>query len=196
MKQKQQLWSEIEKLKLQVLVRQNTHNLRVNWINISQQLQNRSCTQCKFQYRNVLHKQLQKVNYKWTQEQLLKFHILAIAYGNKWTYIQQNYFPELKPKQLREAYENTLFMQQQYMQIIQRYDENRILKPKEIQFLHQSLDLILFVKHQLQIGEDQKVSYLRKLVDDKLQVTQEYFQFLEVQEDKVRQILGLKQLQQ
>ncbi|CAL6083903.1 Myb-like_DNA-binding domain-containing protein [Hexamita inflata] len=195
MKQKQQLWSESEKQKLQVLVQQNIRNSRVDWIKISQQLQYRSCTQCKFQYRNVLHKELQRVNYKWTQEQLLKFHILAIDYGNKWTYIQQNYFPELKPKQLREAYENTLFMQQQYMQIIQRYEENQILKPKEIQILHQSLNQILFVKQQLQ-DEDQKVSYLRKLVDNKLQVTQEYFQFLDAEEDKVRQILGLKQLQQ
>ncbi|CAL6083887.1 Myb-like_DNA-binding domain-containing protein [Hexamita inflata] len=163
MKQKQQLWSESEKQKLQVLVQQNIRNSRVDWIKISQQLQYRSCTQCKFQYRNVLHKELQKVNYKWMQEQLLKFHILAIAYGNKWTYIQQNYFPELKPKQLREAYENTLFMQQQYMQIIQRYEENQILKPKEIQFLHQSLNQILFVKklHQLLVSQ---VHMLQKML--------------------------------
>ncbi|CAL6012703.1 Putative_reverse transcriptase/endonuclease [Hexamita inflata] len=52
MKQTQQQWSESEKQQLQVLVLQNTRNSRVDWIQISQQLQNRSCTQCKFQYQN------------------------------------------------------------------------------------------------------------------------------------------------
>ncbi|CAL6091671.1 Myb-like_DNA-binding domain-containing protein [Hexamita inflata] len=102
---RQQHWSESEKNLLNDLVCKYKQNSRVNWQIVSSCLQGRTPSQCKMQYRGVLNKNMEKINFEWTDDKLIELEIIVMLYGTKWKFIQQNYFPYLKTIQLQLRYQ-------------------------------------------------------------------------------------------
>ncbi|CAL6088924.1 Myb-like_DNA-binding domain-containing protein [Hexamita inflata] len=140
-----QFWSESEKVKLSELILLNTAHSRTNWKLVASQLQNRTPTQCKLQYRNVLcQTKLEKVNFEWTDEKSIEFEMLFMIYGNKWSFIQQNYYPELKPEQLQLKYQYLKGRQAEYNALKSKISNNEQLTDKEVQ-------LCKFVLHRIKL---------------------------------------------
>ncbi|CAL5973967.1 Myb-like_DNA-binding domain-containing protein [Hexamita inflata] len=149
------IWSLSEKQQLVELVKQYDSTSRINWQNISKYFENRSPQQCKLQYRNVLATQLNKVNFEWSEEEHVKFELLFCIYGNKWTFIQQNYFPYLKPEQLQLKYQLLKIHTKQYFQIING-DLNKQLTVQEMKLVQIGLRRITAVQEKLQIFKENK----------------------------------------
>ncbi|CAL6046047.1 Myb-like_DNA-binding domain-containing protein [Hexamita inflata] len=150
-----QFWSESEKVKLSELILLNTAHSRTNWKLVASQLQNRTPTQCKLQYRNVLcQTKLEKVNFEWTDEKSIEFEMLFMIYGNKWSFIQLNYYPELKPEQLQLKYQYLKGRQTEYNALKSKISNNEQLTDKEVQ-------LCKFVLHRIKLTR-QKLAELEQ----------------------------------
>ncbi|CAL5991174.1 Myb-like_DNA-binding domain-containing protein [Hexamita inflata] len=95
-----QQWQSSEKQLLCTLVAENTQNARVNWKNVASAFDNRTPTQCKLQFRNVLQT-CPRVNFVWSEQIEFELFVLVKFFGKKWTFLQQNYFSDLNPEQIR-----------------------------------------------------------------------------------------------
>ncbi|CAL5991350.1 Myb-like_DNA-binding domain-containing protein [Hexamita inflata] len=147
--QKQQ-WSELEKQRLFKLVKTYGNNQRVNWKSIATQFENRTSVQCKLQYRNVLiiDQKVDKRNFEWTDENHLNHTAIRNSFCSIWTFIQQNYFNQLKPQQLQLKYQQIKYQRQQFDQILLE-NEKRILSAQEIKLLKLGQRRIALVKQKL-----------------------------------------------
>ncbi|CAL5991288.1 Myb-like_DNA-binding domain-containing protein [Hexamita inflata] len=128
-------WSQQEKQILNKLVQTNSHNSRVDWVKVSAQLNNRTPTQCKLQYRHVLNKQPQRVNFEWSEEKEKELMMLIHAYGKKWKFLQKNYFPELNSEQLRLKFVQCHKLHQQYKEMFENIENGKELSEKEVKII-------------------------------------------------------------
>ncbi|CAL5978220.1 Myb-like_DNA-binding domain-containing protein [Hexamita inflata] len=141
-------WSDADKSKLSDLVSQYSLNNRVDWKLISLQFQDRTTTQCKLQYRHVLNKQAPKVNEIWTEEREKQLLALIHIYGKKWKFLQQNYFQELNPEQLRLKFNQRLNKHKEFKRILVD-DNGEQLNKKQIEAVKFALERIQHMKQQL-----------------------------------------------
>ncbi|CAL5992968.1 Myb-like_DNA-binding domain-containing protein [Hexamita inflata] len=115
---KKQIWSDEDKQKLQQLVQMYTKNNRTNWVDVAQNIENRTANQCKTQYCIVLQRcQFKKTNFQWNFDLESKLICAVETYGKKWSFILTNYFPELTAEQLRLKYASIKKQRQEYGQI-------------------------------------------------------------------------------
>ncbi|CAL6012381.1 Myb-like_DNA-binding domain-containing protein [Hexamita inflata] len=145
-----QLWSEQEKQRLLELIEQNKTNSRVDWKIISQNLQNRTPTQCKLQYRHVLNKNTEKVNFEWTYEKEQELRMLVRLYGKKWTFLQKNYFEQLSSEKIRVKFHQLAHQIQQYNEIVRKAENKERLQPNEVKIVEIALERINKMKVKME----------------------------------------------
>ncbi|CAL6001903.1 Myb-like_DNA-binding domain-containing protein [Hexamita inflata] len=117
MKITRQSWtnSEIEKLSNFVTL-YKTMKKEMNWEDIGKQL-NRTASQCKSYYQNILKEQLNyndRKNHTWTRNEIMSLWIVLKNYDNDFKLAQANFFPNLSIKQL----------QSQWIQVQRRYAQH------------------------------------------------------------------------
>ncbi|CAL6005675.1 Myb-like_DNA-binding domain-containing protein [Hexamita inflata] len=107
--------SEIEKLSNFVTL-YKTMNKEMNWEDIGKQL-NRTGSQCKSYYQNVLKEKLNynnRKNHTWTRNEIMSLWIVLQNYNNDFKLVQQTHFPNLSLKQV----------QSQWVQVKRKYAQH------------------------------------------------------------------------
>ncbi|CAL6082005.1 Myb-like_DNA-binding domain-containing protein [Hexamita inflata] len=143
-------WSQQEKQILSELVQLHSHNSRVDWVKVASQLNNRTPTQCKLQYRHVLNKQPPKVNFEWSEEKEKELMMLIHVYGKKWKFLQQNYFPELNSEQIRLKVVQCHKTLQLYEQMYKNIENGKQLSEKEVKIIKMAMHRMQNFKQKYQ----------------------------------------------
>ncbi|CAL6012379.1 Myb-like_DNA-binding domain-containing protein [Hexamita inflata] len=185
-------WSQQEKQILSKLVQANSHNSRVDWVNVASQLNCRTPIQCKLQYRHVLNKQPQRVNFEWSEEKEKELMMLIHVYGKKWKFLQQNYFPELNSEQLRLKFVSCHKIHQQYEEMFESIENGQELTEKQIKLIKIAMSRISEVKQKFKEYQENKGVVLDPL-ELKLfrQATEENLKDLNKQEQKLQKLWNL-----
>ncbi|CAL6054619.1 Myb-like_DNA-binding domain-containing protein [Hexamita inflata] len=168
--------------------------MRIDWKQISMKIGNRTTLQCKLQYRNVLNKQRQKINYKWTAEEEIQLQLLGFMFGTKWNFIQQNYYPQLRPEQLQMKYHQINLRRLIYEEITSNPDKYKILNQNQIQALKYALERIDIIRQKLQRLNQNTPDLLSfdplELQFYKMNMTDEYIQQMYKNEAFIKQLLN------
>ncbi|CAL6067341.1 Myb-like_DNA-binding domain-containing protein [Hexamita inflata] len=184
-------WYDADKNKLNDLVRQHSLNNRVDWKFISLQFQDRTPTQCKLQYRHVLNKLAPKVNEIWTEEREKQLLTLIHIYGKKWKFIQQNYFNELNPEQLRLKFYQHLNSHKEFQRIFDSAENGERLNKKQIESVKFALERISLIKQELDELNSNQVALITMdpLKIKHLQHVEQHLDHIQEHEQKLHVIL-------
>ncbi|CAL5991907.1 Myb-like_DNA-binding domain-containing protein [Hexamita inflata] len=192
-----QQWTQLEKQKLYKLIQQQQTNQRINWQKIATIMENRTATQCKLQYRNVLSTKKESVNFQWTHEFELQLLELVHEYGTKWKFIQYNYFSNLNTEQIRLKY---YYLKSSEVQYQKMFEKGYQLTNKDIKFLNDQLEIINICFQKMDNIQNNHANHMTSMdpleykifsKDHKEQLLQ-----LRQEEDKIIQLLGQKFNQQ
>ncbi|CAL6027386.1 Conserved_hypothetical protein [Hexamita inflata] len=155
MQRQQKNWSIIEKQKLNAEAEKFRQNNRINWTLVAEQMHDRTPTQCRLQYRNN-NQDREKVNHIWSKDITYELMSLTCVYGKKWTFLQQNYFPNFTVEQLRLKLAQQEQRRTQYSEITRKAESGFELCDKEKQFLklaHQGLQAIRIRFEEVEVNE-------------------------------------------
>lgn len=98
-------WSDNERQMLVELVqRYQSPNKLIRWKEIAQFFPNRTTTQLRTYYTQVLKTEKSHAYNSWTSEQTYILIICVEVYGRKWNLIQQHYFPTISVNGIRMRY--------------------------------------------------------------------------------------------
>ncbi|CAL6076085.1 Myb-like_DNA-binding domain-containing protein [Hexamita inflata] len=105
-------WSEQEKTQLISSVEQSKRNCgQINWAEVAKQMPDRTKTQCKSYFMNILKKKcnVKMIQYhSWTEQEERQLMQCAQAQFKNWDKIQEKYFPHITVHKLQVKYSSLL----------------------------------------------------------------------------------------
>ncbi|CAL5996357.1 Myb-like_DNA-binding domain-containing protein [Hexamita inflata] len=135
-------------------------NRKLDWVEISNQMQTRTAQQCKSYYSNVIKKNMNvecRENHTWSKTEILSLWTMGVNFGSDYQLIQKTCFQHLSIKQISSQWKQIQKMHQEQYQVF----ENIIQDPKFIQTLNQKMFTKLYVNVLLGCSRMQ-------LINDKL----------------------------
>ncbi|CAL6053851.1 Myb-like_DNA-binding domain-containing protein [Hexamita inflata] len=118
-----QSWTRLEIKQLTQVVLESKQNCsKLNWELIAKQM-NRTASQCKSYYQNMLKKQLnmdKRQNHTWTQNEIMMLWIVMKNYENDYKLAQRDYFSNFSIKIIQSKWVQT---RRKYLQHINNFKE-------------------------------------------------------------------------
>ncbi|CAL5976686.1 Conserved_hypothetical protein [Hexamita inflata] len=158
---KKQEWTDADRDKLIALTESYRKNKQqIDWPKIASQMSNRSDTQCKSYYANIIKPKLDteiRENHSWTKTEIFSLWVLGVNYNADFNIVKSTItevFTDLTVKQLQSQWHQIVKKQRTYYELFKQILQN----PVQVQRLSKKE----FINSSLIV----RVAYNRKLLID------------------------------
>ncbi|CAL6094511.1 Conserved_hypothetical protein [Hexamita inflata] len=131
-------WTESE---IQTLIKitneYRNRNRQINWEAVSKRIHNRTASQCKSYYANVLKKTLDveiRQNHMWNRVEILALWTFGVLYNRDYELIQKKFMPKFTVKQIASQFSQIARKQQE----IHQHFMKALLDPKYLRTLSEN----------------------------------------------------------
>ncbi|CAL5975574.1 Myb-like_DNA-binding domain-containing protein [Hexamita inflata] len=135
---KRMTWSTAEIQQLVALTEQyRSANKQIKWDAICRQIPNRTLSQCKCYYSNVLKKHLDveiRQNHMWNRVEIMALWTYCVVYNKDYAFVQKNFMSKFTVRQISSQFIQIARKQQEMFQIF----KGVLAEPASVQALSES----------------------------------------------------------